>query len=157
MTSSAPPKPFRLRPARRGDAEALSSLLSQLGHPEGVDTATVHWVVSHPEIEILVAADAQDKPIAMLSFSHRPQLRARGRAASIDELIVAPQWRRKGAGKALMLQALERARVLNVNRLQLVVDTGSDEASRSFAQACGFQETGARIWSMPQADLKKKR
>ena len=51
--------PFRIRRARRGDSEALASLLRELGHPEGTDTQTVHWVISHPEIEIFVAAVSQ--------------------------------------------------------------------------------------------------
>ena len=135
----------------------MSALLTELGHPEGVDTSTVHGVVSHPEIEVLIAADPQDRPVGMLSFSHRPQLRTRGRCASIDELVVVPAWRRKGAGRALLQQAIERARVLNVNRLVLVAEGGSDEVSRAFAAACGFLEAPSRAWFLNSEGLKRKR
>ena len=129
---------FRIRRARRGDAEALATLLKELGYPDGSDTQTVHWVTSHPEIEIFVACDPQDKPVGMLSLSHRPQLRLRGRIATVDELVVTEAWRRRGVGRALLLHAIERSRVLSVKRLELASrrDAGSETAR--FYEACGF-------------------
>ena len=85
----APDAPsFRIRRARRGDAESLATLLREMGYPHGSDAQTVHWVISHPEIEIFVAADAQDRPVGMVSLSHRPQLRLRGRIATVDERLL---------------------------------------------------------------------
>src|SRR5678816_374901 len=78
---------FRVRLARRGDGEQLGLLLAELGHTGAGDTATVHWVLSHPEIEVHVAADGSDRPLGLLSFSHRPQLRLSGRIATIDCLL----------------------------------------------------------------------
>ena len=68
---------FRLRAARRGDAEAMSQLFREVGYPQAADSSTVNWVVSHPEVEVLVAADAADRAIGILTLSHRPQLRHR--------------------------------------------------------------------------------
>src|SRR5262249_61124721 len=112
----APPPAFRVRLARRGDGEQLGLLLAELGHAGAGDTATVHWVLSHPEIEVHVAADGSDRPLGLLSFSHRPQLRLSGRIATIDELVVLPGARRQGVGRALVQRALERARALAVKR-----------------------------------------
>jgi GNAT superfamily N-acetyltransferase len=131
--------------------------LVELGHPEGADVSTVHWVVSHPEIEVLVATDGQDRPIGMLSLSHRPQLRTRGRVASVEELVVTAGWRRKGVGRALMAQALERARVLNVQRLDLHADAGDDLGVQAFAKACGFEVAAARVFSAAAEQLKRRR
>lgn len=135
----APDAPsYRIRRARRGDAESLASLLREMGYAHGTDAQTVHWVISHPEIEIFVAADAQDKPVGMVSLSHRPQLRLRGRIASVDELVVAEGWRRRGVGRALMQQVIERcgARALSVKRLE--VSAYALEELRSFYESCGF-------------------
>lgn len=131
---------FRIRRARRGDSEALAALLRELGYAEGTDTQTVHWVISHPEIEIFVAGDAQDKPVGMLSLSHRPQLRFKGRIATIDELVVTEAWRRRGVGKALVLHAIERAKVLSVKRLEMVAARSRGEGMRRFAEACGLTD-----------------
>jgi GNAT superfamily N-acetyltransferase len=139
---SRPPGPpaFRVRLARRGDGEHLGALLAELGHPGAGDTGTVHWVLSHPEIEVYVASDAQDRPIGLLSLSHRPQLRLAGRVATIDELVVMLAWRRKGVARALMQRALERARVLSVKRLELQLPSLPDEATVAFCSALDFQD-----------------
>ena len=137
--------PFRVRPARRGDADALASLLAELGYPGSADQATVHWVISHPEIEVFVAGDAQDRPIGMITFSHRPQLRARGRVARIEELVVTHSWRRKGVGRELVRRVLDRVRVLSVKQLEVVTHFGRAEFAREFYAACGFTEADSAV------------
>jgi GNAT superfamily N-acetyltransferase len=132
--------PFRVRLARRGDGEQLGVLLAELGHAGAGDTATVHWVLSHPEIEVHVAADASDRPLGLLSLSHRPQLRLSGRIATIDELVVLPAARRQGVGRALVQRALERARVLSVKRVDLQLPSAPTEATYRFCEALGFRD-----------------
>ncbi len=66
---------FRLRPARRGDVEGIAALFAELGYAGAPDVSTIHWVLSHPEMEVVVACDALDKPVAVVTLSHRPQLR----------------------------------------------------------------------------------
>jgi GNAT superfamily N-acetyltransferase len=136
---------FRIRPARRSDGEAIGSLLEELGYPNAADVGTVHWVSSHPEMEILVATDLRDRPIALLTLSHRPQLRMNGRIATIDELVVASAWRRRGVGQALVKRAVQRARVLSVKRLELVTHGAGEEVVRQFCAACGFQDAETRV------------
>jgi len=137
-TAPAPPPPFRVRLARRGDGEQLGVLLAELGHSGAGDTGTVHWVLSHPEIEVHVAADPADRPLGVLSFSHRPQLRLSGRIATIDELVVLPAARRQGIGRALVQRALERARVLSVKRVELQLPSEPTEGTFRFCAALGF-------------------
>jgi GNAT superfamily N-acetyltransferase len=139
-TAPATPPPFRVRLARRGDGEQLGLLLGELGHPGAGDTGTVHWVLSHPEIEVHVAADPGDRPLGLLSFSHRPQLRLGGRIATIDELVVLPSARRQGIGRALVQRALERARVLSVKRVDLQLPSVPSEATFRFCEAMGFAD-----------------
>jgi GNAT superfamily N-acetyltransferase len=85
-----------------------------------------------------VAADAQDRPIGLLSLSHRPQLRLSGRVATIDELVVSTAWRRKGVARALMQRALERARVLSVKRVELQLPSLPEEATVAFCASLEF-------------------
>jgi len=139
-SSPAPTPAFRVRLARRGDGEQLGLLLAELGHSGAGDTGTVHWVLSHPEIEVHVAADGGDHPLGLVSFSHRPQLRLSGRIATIDELVVLPSARRQGVGRALMQRALERARVLSVKRVDLQLPSVPTEATFRFCEAMGFTD-----------------
>jgi GNAT superfamily N-acetyltransferase len=82
----------------------------------------------------------------MLSFSHRPQLRLRGRVATIDELVVTEAWRRRGVGRALVKQILERCKVLSVKQLQLISTQATTEGTRNFYTACGFSEVDAGVF-----------
>jgi N-acetylglutamate synthase-like GNAT family acetyltransferase len=146
--------PFRIRAARRGDAEALGALLRELGYAQGADQATVHWVISHPEMEIYVAGDSHDRAIGMITLSHRPQLRMKGRIATIDELVVSESWRRKGVGKALVNRAVERAKVLSVRRLELLTHIPTASVPRAFYEACGFKVADALVLRIPSMDFK---
>ncbi len=157
-TPSKTPAPdvpsFRIRRARRGDAESLASLLREMGYAQGSDAQTVHWVISHPEIEVFVAADPQDRPVGMVSLSHRPQLRLRGRIATVDELVVTETWRRRGVGRALMQQVIERcgARALSVKRLE--VSAYALEEVQGFYEACGFTQVDRMV--MRHIDLERQ-
>lgn len=147
---------FRVRPARRGDADALAQLLAELGFPGSADQATVHWVISHPEIEVLVASDPQDKPMGMVTFSHRPQLRAKGRVATIEELVVTESWRRKGVGRELLKRVIERARSLSVKHLEIVTHSGRAEDLLPFYEACGFHAAEAGVLRHVELVLTRK-
>jgi len=147
---------FRVRSARRGDGEALAALLGELGYPGAADTSTVHWVLSHPEMDVIVAADNMDKPVGMITLSHRPQLRMKGRIVTIDELVVSASWRRRGVGRALMKRALERARALTARRVELHTHKGRGEAVRAFYESCGFQEVDSLVMRLAEGDFQRR-
>lgn len=153
--SSLPNAPFRVRAARRGDAEGIAALLKELGYATPADVNTVNWVISHPEMEIFVAGDPQDRPVGMVTLSHRPQLRMKGRIATIDELVVTSSWRKKGVGRALLHRAIERAKVLSVKRLELVTHTSRGDFPKAFYEAAGFTEADVAVLRLPELDFKK--
>jgi len=149
MSGSTTDRPaFRLRPARRGDAEALRYLVSELGQGDLGDAQTVSWLVSHPEIELVVAVDPLDRCIGVVSLSHRPQLRLGGRIATFDEVIVTESWRRRGVGKALMTNAVTRARTLGVRRIEVYPHAVHYPSAHAFCLACGFTEVPGGIMRM---------
>ena len=138
MTSSQPSlSGFKVRPARRGDATPIVSILLEVGI--NADSNTVTWIISHPEMELLVAADALDKAIGFVTLSHRPMLKTGGRAATIDELNVTAAWKRKGVGRELLRRAVERAKVLSVKRLEVQTYGPVDAGLTAFFKACGFE------------------
>jgi N-acetylglutamate synthase-like GNAT family acetyltransferase len=148
------PAGLRIRPARRGDVDALGALLREMGYSDGADTHTVHWAISHPEIEVFVVAEAPDKAVALVTLSHRPQLRLRGRIATVDELVVTERWRRQGVGKALLRTALERARTLGVKRLEIQCRRSRGEDVRRFYEACGFTEAHTAVLRHPSFEAE---
>ena len=141
------PGSFKVRPGRRGDAEPIKTLLAELGFTG--DAATVTWIVSHPEMEIMVAADSFDKVIGFVALSHRPNLRHAGRVATIDELIVAKAWRKKGVGRELLKRAVDRAKVLGVKRLELqTLEATSGEDARPFCDKMGLKPAGLHVYKL---------
>jgi N-acetylglutamate synthase-like GNAT family acetyltransferase len=143
---SGPDAPaFRIRRARRGDAEAVANLVKELGYPQGSDSQTIAWVISHPEIELFVASDSHDKPVGMVTLSYRPQLRLRGRIGTVDELVVSEAWRKKGIGRALLQTVVERARALSIKRLEIVSHVTREETNKTFYAHCGFDEANAMV------------
>jgi GNAT superfamily N-acetyltransferase len=135
---SANASSFKVRPARRGDAGPIVALLAEAGATASNDTVT--WIISHPEMEILVAADSWDKCIGVATLSHRPVLKLGGRAATLDELAVLKAWRRKGVGRLLAQKAIERAKVLGVKRLEVQTFGAPDEGTTAFFLAIGFHQ-----------------
>jgi N-acetylglutamate synthase-like GNAT family acetyltransferase len=150
---SSAPTNFKIRPARRGDAEAIRNLLDELGYSKGADSNTVGWIISHPEMEILIAADQQDKAVGLCALSHRPQLRLNGRIATIDELVVTQAWRGKGVGRALLTRATERAKVLSVKRLEILNHHGHADP-REFLHKCGFTVADAIVFRYPGFEVR---
>ena len=112
------------------------------------DTHTVAWIISHPEMELLVAADRYDKAIGFISLTHRPILKLGGRAATIDELLVAKGWRRKGVGRELLKRVVERARVLSVKRLEVQSFGAPLDGVATFLSACGFDQAQVGLFRL---------
>ncbi len=138
---------FKVRPARRGDATPIVTLMAELGFTG--DAATVTWIVSHPEMELLVAADSFDKAIGLVCLAHRPQIRLGGRVASIEELMVTATWRRKGVGRELLKRAVERARVLGVKKLEIQTLAAAAPDAAAFFSACGFVPADTALFRLP--------
>lgn len=117
---------IRVRPARRPDREAITALLCEMGYPNVVDPNTFLWVLNHPEVNVFVAVDKIDRPIGMISLSHRPLLIAQGRVATIQEMIVTASWRGQGVGEKLLAAAITHAKGLSAKRIELIAELSTD-------------------------------
>lgn len=133
----------------------MAGLLGELGYPGAADQATVHWVISHPEIEVLVAGDPQDKPVGMITFSHRPMLRVKGRLAVIEELVVTESWRRRGVGRELVRRVVDRARSLGVKQVELLTHDARLDVPRFF-ESCGFGPANTSVYRLKDVSLLAK-
>ena len=122
------------------------ALLAEVGL--AADPNTVTWIISHPEMEIVVAADALDKVVGFATLSHRPVLKTGGRAGSIDELNVSKAWQRRGVGRELLRRVVERAKVLSVKRLEVETYGPVSEGVRAFFSACGFESAEVGVFRL---------
>lgn len=151
--SAQPPrtssKDYRIRPLKRGDREAVFRLLAADGWvvPAGDQETSLSWVVQHPEMESYVAHDATSfsRVYAMMTMSHRPQLRLGGRIACIDLFVVAPEHRHKGIGSDLLALAFRRINALGCKRIEVYLPPERDERLEFFENN-GFVMSKNHIW-----------
>ena len=71
-----------------------------------------------------------------------------GAKAYLDHLVVAPQWRRRGVGRALMQHAIERAEAAGASRIDLTANA-TKEAGHALYRSLGFHEretSNFRLW-----------
>jgi GNAT superfamily N-acetyltransferase len=142
-------KEWRLRPLNRGDREAAFKLVAGDGWvvPSHEQEAVLSWVVQHPELESFVAHDtfAYRRLFAIMTMSHRPQLRLGGRVASIDLFVVDPEQRHRGIGHDLLSQAMRRAEALACKRLEMLLPELRSER-HTFFESYGFVNNGNDLW-----------
>lgn len=62
-----------------------------------------------------------------------------GPKAYLDHLVVAPNWRRRGIGRALVDYAVAQARAAGASRIDLTA-TNEKQAGRTLYRSLGFQE-----------------
>lgn len=143
------PEGVRIRPARRGDRDSIYRLFADQGVvvPAHDQSNTLSWIVSHPEIEVLMAVDPADKGLGMLALSHRPCLKVGGRLATIDSFVVTEPMRRRGIGGELLTRAMERVRMLGCKRVDLAV---AEPGAHDFLRKRGFAGNGGvlAVWSL---------
>ncbi len=112
------------------------------------DPNTVTWIISHPEMELMVASDAFDKVVGFITLSHRPVLKTGGRAGTIDELNVAKAWQRRGVGRELLKRVVERAKVLSVKRLEVETYGAVTPELKAFFAACDFEPAEVGVFRL---------
>ncbi len=87
-------------------------------------------------------AESADRLVGMVTLCIFRTLT--GPKAYLDHLVVAPGWRRRGIGRALVRYAVEQAQAAGASRIDL---TASDEkqAGRALYRSLGFQprDTGS--------------
>jgi len=96
-------------------------------------------IAQDPNNEVLVAQDANATLLGFLQITYIPNLTYQGRwRALIEGVRVASDKRAGGIGKALITQAIERARARNCYLVQLTSDKTRTGALR-FYESLGFK------------------
>jgi GNAT superfamily N-acetyltransferase len=157
---TAPPrdgKDYKIRPLKRGDRDAAFKLLAADGWivaPTDQELA-ISWVVQHPEMESFVAHDATafSRLFAMITMSHRPQLRLGGRVSCIDLFLVPPEQRGRGIGHDLLAQALRRSAALGCKRMEIQLPATRDQR-HEFFENTGFVRSDSELYIRPTPTLK---
>jgi len=100
----------------------------------GTLAARARELLERGEITVLLAGEP---PFGLAQLRFRPSLWSGAPDAYLEELYVAPDRRGRGAGRALLEAAMERARAVGAAHLDLVTSE-ADEAARALYESCGF-------------------
>lgn len=119
-----------VRPARPADFDAVSRLQSHLPEPAPALLDAAEAVGT-----LLVSVDAADRPVGYLLAVEG------GDACHVAELVVCPDARREGRGRALLRSLL--ARLATGTRVTVTV-AAENEAARSLYEAVGFRPVERR-------------
>lgn len=139
----------RVRPAERGDVDALVDLVSSaetrsagIGERRPADPGVAHLarrlgqIVDQPGRTVLVAADEQSGDLVGLLVAKLDEIGAIDitPALHITHLLVAPRHRRRGVGRTLLAAAVHVADEAGVDRVLATAASGSREANRYLAR-----------------------
>ena len=103
------------------------------------------------DIEVLTAR-TEGRTLGVIVLAYRPNISAGALFASIEDLYVRPEARRRGVGRALLNAVDERCAARGISYVEVQVE---DEAAESYYRASGYEpENGVRVLShsLPIAD-----
>jgi GNAT superfamily N-acetyltransferase len=130
-----------------GLAEPLALLEEALrdGDPVPEDFADrLRKAVEAGDAEVL-AARAEDQILGVALLAYRLSVSAGGLFASVEDLYVRPEARRRGVGRALLQAADERCEERGISYVEAQVE---EREAELFYAALGYEpETGVRVLS----------
>ena len=147
MTSPVTPGAARAavttRPAADFDAPALATLLAHLGYP--ADAAEVPARLERLRVagDDAFVAESDGHVVGLATVHSRTVLHAARPVAQLTALVVPPEVRGRGIGRALVAQAEQWSRERGANRLVVTTALHRAEAPR-FYERLGFDHTGRR-------------
>jgi ribosomal-protein-alanine N-acetyltransferase len=120
-----------IRPARPADSERLREIQCHLREP---NPPLLDYAVDGPPI-VLVSATPDDRPAGYLVAFHD------GEAGYVAEIVVAPEHRREGRARRLLLGAFDALRTEGCAEIRLAVHPENDPARRLY-ESLGFEAVG---------------
>lgn len=141
------PAETNIRLAADGDSEAVFGLMSALGYLElsfPRFSEVYQALTKDPTVSLLVA-EVDHRIVGLASVSRRPQLRLGGDIVTIDELVVAPEWRGRSVGRALLDQVNSIAGQTGCRRLELLTSRSRESYRREFYIKNGFTEADSAV------------
>jgi ribosomal protein S18 acetylase RimI-like enzyme len=116
--------------------EAVNRMLPQLtSSPKALDRKDLEAIVASSALLIVARCDAE--PVGMLTLGWFSALT--GPRAFIDDVVVDERYRGRGIGEALVRSALDHARRLKANTVDLTSRPAREAANRLYRRL-GFQK-----------------
>lgn len=141
------PQGIIIRLATEADLQAVFGLMDAFGYPNlsPARFGGIYREVLRDPSMFVVLAEADGVVIGLATVSKRPQLRLTANLVTIDELAIAPDWRGREIGKALLNHAKGIARHSGCSRLELLTNRSRESYRRGFYIKNGFTEADSAV------------
>lgn len=137
-----------IRTAESADVGAVAKLLHDFNIEFGEPTpgperlaVRIGQLLANGDTAVLLAGSGPDG-LAVLRFRH--SIWTEGLECYLAELYVVPPCRRRGLGRALMLEAIEHARQRGADYMDLNT-AESDTAARALYESLGFSSSEGKV------------
>ena len=139
------PGGVEVRSYEPSDAAALGRLLREMGYAAPTEQAAEHAraFIAHPGATLLVAVE-EDAVVGMAASFLVPRLDAERLSCRITDLVVAAASRRRGIGRALMVELETRVREAGATRLDLSTGDWRSDA-HAFYERLGFVDNARAL------------
>jgi GNAT superfamily N-acetyltransferase len=94
-------------------------------------------ILDNPEVGRIYCATRSEGVIGMITILFTVSTAEGGRAAWLEDMVVHPDWRRRGIGRHLLNHALAEAKMAGCTRITLLTDCENHQAMRFYSRA-GF-------------------
>jgi ribosomal protein S18 acetylase RimI-like enzyme len=134
-----------IRDARPEDAQALATLVRQLGYPTSAKAVARRVArLQKSEADRLVVAELGGEVVGLASLHTSLSVEYDEPAAKLSAIVVDERHRRRGIGEALVAAMEAEARQRGCCLIFLTTAERRDEA-HAFYRRVGFEETGRRF------------
>jgi ribosomal protein S18 acetylase RimI-like enzyme len=138
------PERVVIRSARREDAAALSSLITQLGYPAPADVVAARIVALEAAHELVLVAELDGDVVGVLTVHVMPVLHRPTPVGRLSMLVVAESVRGRGIGRALVAAA-ERDLAARGCALVEVTSNQKRKDAHAFYERLGYEVTSLRF------------
>jgi len=136
---------IRIREAREGDADSISSLITELGY-ELSSSGVVDRLTNYETIGGRVWVALEDSQVVgFLSFHLITFFHAIGRSGRITAMCVASSHRRLGVGHQLLEFMEQYSREMGCERIEVMSGDHREEEAHRFYQAEGYVLSNRRF------------
>lgn len=136
--------PFTIRDATRSDLASLCELLAVLFqqevefHPDrGRQTAGLCAILDDANVGRVLVLEHEQTVVGMVSLLFLPSTALGGRVAILEDMVLRPEFRGRGAGGQLLDAAVATAAACGCLRITLLTD-GNNSAGQRFYHRRGF-------------------
>lgn len=132
---------------REATAVDIPDMIRLLGHlfaqeaefapDESAQRRGLGMILNDPDTGVLLVAEDEGQIIGMVGLLYTVSTALGARVALLEDMVVAPEARNRGAGLALLDAAIAHAKADGCRRITLLTD-GDNKAAQRFYAGAGF-------------------